>query len=90
MPAGILKSRKSPVEIGAFMLEIGQAGAEFSHLSNEPRVILKDMANSIRGRAPWGIQLGLLDQMGRYFEGASHNGRYIKSGLEQWLASRPD
>lgn len=82
MAAGVLQNSKSAVEIGAFVLEIGKAGAELSHLGDKSRVVLKDMANSVRSRTPWGIQLGLLDKVGRYIEGLAHNRRYIKPAPE--------
>lgn len=60
-------------------MEVKQLIAQLADLADQSRVVLQDVANGIERMPCGGVELGLLDEMGRDVEGdiSSHNRPYV-------------
>ncbi|WP_405121046.1 hypothetical protein [Pseudomonas leptonychotis] len=72
----MLKVSKQLIEVRRFSIELSQTGTHLAHVSNKPGVISQNVANRIQGIPGRRVKLCLLDQVGGYFEGRSHNADY--------------
>lgn len=72
----MLEVSKQLIEVRGFFIELSQAGTHLAHISNKPGVISQNVANGIQGIPGRRVELCLLDQIGGYFEGRSHNADY--------------
>lgn len=70
------------VELGGLAVDAIESAAKVADLGNEARIVGQNVANSIEFGAPWSVQAGVTNEVGRQVEKASHNADYIKNGRE--------
>jgi len=68
-PAGVLQERQAGVELGALLIQLRYPAAQLANLTDEPRIVLKDVTDRIEVSTRASIQAGIAHQGGGYGEG---------------------